>query len=93
MRLPEGRVGEARGGERSLAESLRVKLTSWSSWRRVRGRMQCLVLSYVIKPRCAFLKEQKEAKDSLIETLRLLLQEWPEQAGRGRLSPSGWRAT
>lgn len=51
-----------------------------------RGGTRGLVLGYIIKPRCSFLKEQKEAKDSLIETWRLLLQERPEQAGRGRAS-------
>lgn len=52
-----------------------------------RGRRQGLVLSYIIKPRFSFLKEQKEAKDSLTETSRLLLQEWPKQVGQGRRSP------
>lgn len=51
-----------------------------------RGGTRGLVLGYIIKPICSFLKEQKEAKDSLIETWRLLLQERPEQVGRGRAS-------
>lgn len=52
-----------------------------------RGQKEALVLRYIIKWRFSFLKEQKEAKDSLIETSRLLLQQWPEQVGQGRLSP------
>lgn len=52
-----------------------------------RGQKEALVLRYIIKWRFSFLKEQKEAKDSLIETSRLLLQQWPEQVGQGRLPP------
>lgn len=51
-----------------------------------RGRMEALVLSYIIKQ--IFLPEgTKEAKDSLTETPRSPLQEQPEQVGHGRLSP------